>query len=58
MNVAELITKLSKYPPHFEVNAAVIDHSGEVENETAEVVDVVNVISEKIVSLELDGVPS
>ena len=57
MSVEELIAKLQTYPPHFRVEAARIDHSGETEDRVADIVDVVNYnyVNHKIVSIDLAG---
>ncbi len=53
MTIEELITKLQGYPGHYTVQAALI--SPEVDDKTADFVDVTNCPAEKIVNLELDG---
>ena len=56
MSVEELITKLSKFPGHYTVQAVVVGI--EVDDQTADFVDVTNDVTSKIVNLELDGRPS
>jgi hypothetical protein len=55
MSVEELITKLSAYPPHYTVQALVVHV--ELDDETADFVDVTSDGQTKIVNLELDGRP-
>ena len=52
MNVEELIQRLKKYPPHFEVECW-WDGCGESDDLTAEIMGVVNFQPEKVVSLEM-----
>ena len=53
MTVETLIEKLSKYPPHFEVQIFK-DGMAECDDYTAEILDVVHFQPEKIVSIEVD----
>ena len=55
MIVEELINKLQQYPPHYTVQAALIDHTGECDDETADFVATSNYPNEKIVNIELAG---
>ena len=52
MNVEELIERLKKFPPHFEVECW-WDGMGESDDLTPEIIDVQNFTTTKIVSLEM-----
>lgn len=56
MKIRDLIEKLQKYPDHFEVRALV--ECVEVDDLTADFVDVTQNPINKIVWLELDGIPA
>jgi hypothetical protein len=53
MNVGELKENLAKFPDHYTVQAVLVGR--EIDDKTADFVDVFNNIQNKIVWLELDG---